>query len=149
MSSIATSLSAQQESRSANWSRLALLGPATVVAAVVANALFYFIGSTMVAYDQEFLPLAAVSGPIVMTLAPALIAVLLYATLRRFTHHAARIFKIVSAVVFVVTLIPVFTYIPTVPGWTAAQSAILVMMHVIAACVIVRVLTLAERSQAR
>jgi Family of unknown function (DUF6069) len=149
MSLIATSLSAHQESRSVNWSRLALLGPATVVAAVAANALFYVIGGTLVAYDSEFLPLASVGGPIIMTLFPAVIAVLLYAALRRFTHHPARVFAIVSAVVFVVTLTPVFTYIPTVPGWTAAQSAILVLMHVIAACVIVRLLTLSAPSQAR
>jgi ABC-type uncharacterized transport system permease subunit len=63
---------------------------------------------------------------------------------RRFTRYPARIFTIVSAVVFVITLIPVFTYIPSVPGWTAAQAAILVTMHIVAAGVIVRTLTLSD-----
>jgi hypothetical protein len=145
MSSIATSLSTHRDSRAVSKPSFALVGPATAVAAVLANALFYFIGSAFVAYDSEFLPLANVSGSIVMTVTPAILAVLLYAALRRFTHHPARIFTILSAVVFVITLVPVFSYIPTVPGWTAAQSAILVMMHVIAAAVIVRGLTLSDR----
>ena len=68
-----------------------------------------------------------------MTLVPAIVAVLLYAALLRFTHHPARTVTIVSAIVFVVSLVPDFTYIPSVPGSTAAQTAILAMMHVIAA----------------
>ena len=149
MSSIALSLSVPAESRAVSRGRFALLGLATVVAAVVANALFYFIGGTLVAYNSEFLPLANVSGAIIMTVFPATVAVLLYAGLSRFTRRPARIFTITSAVVFVVTLIPVFTYIPTVPGSTDAQTAILVVMHVIAASVIVRMLTSSSHSQAR
>ena len=85
MSSLASSLSLHAESPAVKRIPFALLGAGTVVAAVGANSLFYFLGSTVV------------------------------------------------AVVFVVSLIPVFTYIPTVPGATDAQTAILVMMHVIAA----------------
>jgi hypothetical protein len=69
---------------------------------------------------------------------------MLYDALRRLTRHPARIFKLVSAVVFVVTLIPVFTYIPTVPGSSTGQTAILFLMHVVAACVIVPLLTAAD-----
>jgi apolipoprotein N-acyltransferase len=127
----------------------ALLGLCTVVAAVAANTLFYFIGSALVAYDPEFLPLANVGGTITMTVFPAIVAVLLYATLRRFSRQPARVFSIISAIVFVVTLIPDFTYIPTVAGATAAQTVILVMMHVVAACVIVRLLTASETSRTR
>jgi hypothetical protein len=147
MSSIASSLSLQPQSRSARRTPFALVGVGTVVAAVLANTLFYFIGSALVAYDAEFLPLASVGGPIVMTVAPAIVAVLLYAALRRFARHPARIFSMVSAVVFAITLIPVFTYIPTVPGATVAQSTILVLMHVIAAAVIVRMLTQSGRAK--
>jgi hypothetical protein len=83
-----------------------------------------------------------------MTLAPAIVAVALYAALRRFSHRPARVFTIVSAVVFVVTLIPDLTYVPTVPGSTNAQIAILLMMHAVAAVVIVRLLTLSNASRA-
>ena len=123
-------------------SRFALLSVGTVLASVLANTVFYFVASLVVAYDSEFLPLASVGGAIIMTLSAGIVAVPLYAALLRFTRNPARIFTGISAVVFVLTLIPVFTYIPTVPGWTSAQSAILVSMHIIAAYVIVRGLTL-------
>jgi tryptophan-rich sensory protein len=81
-----------------------------------------------------------------MTVAPAIVAVLVYAALLRFTRRPAQIFTIISAVVFVISLIPVFTYIPTVPGVTNEQIAILVLMHVVAAVVIVRMLTSIRRT---
>lgn len=54
----------------------------------------------------------------------------------------------IAAVVFVIATIPDFTYIPTVPGATGGQTAILVLMH-IAAAVIVRMLTTLAHPQAR
>jgi hypothetical protein len=146
MSSTAMSLSAHAGSPAVNWSRFALVGPGTVLASVAANALCYFIAGTVVAYNAEFLPLASVGGPIIMTLASAIVAVLVYVALLRFTRHPAHIFTVISAVVFVITLIPVFTYIPTVPGATNAQTAILVSMHVVAASVIVALLTSVRRT---
>ena len=146
MSSTALSLSARPASHSFSWARFALLGLGTVVAAVAANTLFYFVGSAVVDYDQEFLPLANVSGAIIFTVFPATVAVLLYAGLLRFTRNPARIFTIISAIVFVLTLIPDVTYIPTVPGSTPAQTAILMMMHVVAASVILRLLTTARKT---
>ena len=124
------------------------MGIATVVAAIAANTLIYFIGGALVAYDPRFLPLANVSGEIVFTLPAAIGAVLLYAALLRFARRPARTFAIISAAVFVVATIPDFTYIPTVPGVTAGQTAILVLMHVTAAAVIVRMLTTLARPQA-
>jgi hypothetical protein len=146
MSSTAVSLSANVPSSTVNWSRFALVGPGTVLASVAANALFYFIAGAVVAYDAEFLPLANVSGAIIMTVTPAILAVLLYGALLRFTRQAARVFTITAAVVFVVTLIPVFTYIPSVAGVTNAQMAVLVVMHIVAAGVIVRMLTSIRRT---
>src|SRR5712664_2858539 len=145
MSSSAMSLSAHAGSSIVNWSRFALVGPGTVLAAVVANAVFYFVVGRVVAYNAEFLPLASVGGAIIMTVAPAIVAVLLYAALLRLTRHPPQTFTIISAIVFVISLIPVFTYIPTVPGVTNEQIAILVLMHVVAAIVIVRMLTSIRR----
>lgn len=149
MSSIALSSSARGASRTVSRGRFALVGPGTVVAAVVANVLVYLIGAAVVSYDQQFLPLANVGGAVFFTVVPAIVAVLLYAALLRFTRTPARIFTLIAAVVFVVTLIPDFTYIPTVPGATGGQTAILVLMHVVAAGVIVGMLTTLTRPQAR
>ena len=145
----AASSSASRQSRTASRGRVARLGFATVVAATVANTLLYFLGNAFVAYDPRFLPLANVSGEIVFTLPAAIGAVLLYAALLRFARKPARTFTIIAAIVFVVTLIPDFTYIPTVPGATTGQTAILVTMHIVAASVIVRMLTTLARPAAR
>jgi hypothetical protein len=149
MSSTAMSLSIQAESRTVNSVSFPLRALGTVAAAVAANALFYFLGGALVTYDPEFVVLANVSGAIIFTLAAAVVAVLVYAALRQWTQHAAGIFKGISAVVFIVTLIPDFTYIPTVPGSSNDQTAILVLMHVVAAAVIVPMLTATARSQSR
>ena len=139
-----TSAAARSARTTSRVPRFALLAPATVVAAVAANAAFYYLASAVVAYDSEFLPLANVSGAIIFTLFPALVAVPLYAALRRFTRQPARIFTILSAIVLALSLIPDFTYIPSVPGVTDGQIAVLVLMHGVAAAVIVRMLTLSQ-----
>src|SRR5215203_6338763 len=122
--------------RSVNWGRFALVGVATVIAAVLANVIVYFIGSAVVGYDPEFIVLSNASATILFTVVPAIAAVLLYAVLLRFTQNPARTFTIIAAVVLVVSLIPDVFYIPTVPGATGGQTAILSLMHVVAAAVI-------------
>jgi tryptophan-rich sensory protein len=145
MSSTALSLSVRRASSAFGWARFALLALCTVVAAVAANTLFYYVGNVFVAYDAEFLPLSDVSGAVIFTVFFAICAVAVYAALIRFTRNPARIFAIVSAIVFVVTAIPDVTYVPTVPGSTNAQIAILLIMHAIAAAVIVRMLISSPR----
>jgi hypothetical protein len=137
------------QARGFSWRRYALRALGIVVAAVLANTLFYYLGGALVAYDPDFIILSNPSGAAMFTVVPALVAVLLYAGLVRFTRHPAAIFTIISAIVFVVTLVPDFTYIPTVPGASNGQTAILVLMHVIAASVIVRLLTSTPARQPR
>ena len=151
MSSIALSSSASSPApvapRSTSRGRFALVGLGTVLAAVIANLVVYLIGSVIVGYDPQFVVLANASGTILFTVVPAIVAVLLYAALMRFTANPARIFTNIAVVVLIVSLIPDLTYIPTVPGATAGQTAILMLMHVVAAVVIVSALTTFTRSQ--
>ena len=137
------------QARGFSWSRFALRGLGTVVAAVLANTLFYYLGGALVAYDPDFVILSNPAGAMIFTVVPAIVAVVLYAALARFTSRPAAIFTVISAIVFVVTLIPDFTYIPTVPGASNAQTAVLVLMHVIAASVIVRLLMSTPARQPR
>jgi hypothetical protein len=147
--STSAATSAPAQARRFSWGRYARRGLGTVVAAVLANTLFYYLGGALVAYDPDFIVLSNPSGAAIFTLVPALVAVLLYAGLVRLTRRAASIFTVISAITFVVTLIPDFTYIPTVPGASNPQTAILVLMHVIAAAVIVRLLTGTPARQVR
>ena len=147
---IATSSSSTTRTQSSvNWGRYSLLGLGTVVAAVLANTVFYYLAAAFVAYDPEFIILTNPSGAAIFTLVPAVVATLLYAGLLRFTRHAVAVFNVISALVFVVTLIPDFTYIPTVDGASNGQTAVLILMHVIAAAVIVRMLTSQRRRDTR
>jgi hypothetical protein len=127
--------------RAFSWGRFALVGLGTVVAAVLANLIVYLIGSVVVGYDPQFVVLANASGTILFTVVPAVVAVLLYAALIRFTSNPARIFTNIAVVVLIISLIPDLTYIPTVPGASTGQTAILMLMHVVAAGVIVSMLT--------
>src|SRR5918993_2695410 len=147
MSSTALSLSssAPVASRASSRGRFALVGLGTVAAAVLANLLVYALGSAVVGYDPQFVVLANASGTILFTVVPAIVAVLLYAALMRFTSNPARIFTNIAVVVLIVSLIPDLTYIPSVPGATSGQTAILMVMHVVAAGVIVWMLTTLTR----
>lgn len=151
MSSIAvnTYTPSRAESRAINWGRYALVGLGTTVAAVVANSLFYYIGGALVDYSPEFVVLSSVSGTAIFTLFPAIVAALLYAALLRFSGNPARIFTVIAAIVFVLSLIPDVTYIPSQVGATNGQTAILMVMHAIAAVVIVWMLTTLARPRAR
>ena len=132
--------------RAFSWGRFALVGLGTVIAAVLANLIVYLIGSVVVGYDPQFVVLANASGTILFTVVPAVVAVLLYAALIRFTSNPARIFTNIAVVVLIISLIPDLTYIPTVPGASTGQTAILMLMHVVAAVVIVSMLTRLTRS---
>jgi hypothetical protein len=50
-------------------------------------------------------------------------------------EHRRVISGCISAVVFALSLIPDFTSIPTVPGSTGEQTALLMQMHAVAAAV--------------
>ncbi len=145
MSSIALSSSASSPAPVApggvSWGRFALVGLGTVIAAVLANLLVYLVGSVIVGYNPQFVVLANASGTILFTVVPAIVAVLLYAVLMRFSRDPARIFTNIAVVVLIVSLIPDLTYIPSVPGASAGQTAILMLMHGVAAVVIIGVLT--------
>src|SRR5215213_8412143 len=143
MSSIALSSSsiAHAASPAGSRGRFALIGLGTVAAAVIANLLVYALGSAVVGYDPAFVVLANASGTILFTVVPAIVAVLLYAVLMRFSRNPARIFTNIAVVVLIASLIPDLTYIPSVPGATSGQTAILMLMHVVAAGVIVWMLT--------
>ena len=145
--SLSTSLRPIASTSSAfTWGRYARIGLLTVGASVLANAAFFYLAQLAVQYDPAFLPLGNVSAPIIFTVFPAVVATLLYAGLLCFVRkHAATVFMVISAITFVVTLIPDFAYIPNVDGVSNGEIAVLVVMHALAAAIITRGLTLVRR----
>ena len=100
-----SSLSLPATSRTVNWGQFALISLGTVVAAVLANVIVYFICGTFVAYEPQFLPLASVGAIVIFTVFPAIIATLLYAILLRFTRNPARIFTIIAVIALAISSI--------------------------------------------
>jgi len=148
--SVAPSIAAAPSASHATKRGFARIGALTVLAAVLANVLVYFLGDLVIRYDPEFLVLGNASGVAIFTFTAAVVAVLVYAGLLRYTANPVRNFGIISAIVFVVTAIPDITYIPSQPGASNAQTALLLLTHLTAAGVIVGMLTtLVRPSQAR
>ena len=112
MSSMTLSPSVARVTRLGNRAHFALLGLATVLAAALANALVFYAADPFVAYDQRFEILNSAAPAISMTVMFAVPAVLLYAALRRYASNPARLYTSISAVVFVLTLVPDFTIAP-------------------------------------
>jgi Kef-type K+ transport system membrane component KefB len=148
MSSVAVTSGIHAESRSVARGRFALFGLATVVAATVANVLVYYLGAAIVGYDPLFVILQNAGGAIFFTLPAAIVAVVLYSVLLRTAKRPERTFSIISAVVLVLSIVPDITYIPTVEGSSNGQTAVLIMMHIVAAAVIVGMLTRYTRQRA-
>lgn len=149
MSSMALYPSEVAETSAVNRGRFALVGLSTVAASAVANTLFYYLGDALVTYDPDFVVLSNVVGISIFTIVPAIIAVLLYAALLRYAARPERTFTIISAVVLVLSIIPDYTYILGVEGATIAQATVLALMHVVAAAVIVWMLTTLNRQPQR
>ncbi len=121
--------------------RYAKIALATVAAATLANIAVYVVGDAIVGYNPDFVVLSTLGGTVSFTLTAAIVAVLLYGALLRWTANPVRVFHAISAVVLVVATIPDFTYIPGVEGSSNGQVAVLVVMHLVAAAVIVGMLT--------
>lgn len=117
------------------------LGIATVLSAVFANVLVYFLGDILVNYTSDFVILTNVSGVAIFTFVAAIVAVLLYAVLLRKSVQPERTFTITAAVLLVLSVIPDVTMLPGEKGSSNGQIALLVLTHIVAAVVITGMLT--------
>jgi hypothetical protein len=138
--SASTSTSASTRSRTINW-RAYLPVALTAIVAALSNVVVYFLGDAIIDYHPDFVELGSAVGIAIFTGVLALAAALIYAGLLRFTDRAKGTFQVIAAVVLVVSLIPDLTLIPGEPGVSNGQTAVLMVMHVVAAAVIVPVLT--------
>lgn len=124
--------------------RLLWATPLAAVVAAALNALIFLIGraggtltdDVGLTINGQTQPLTL--GPVIgSTIVPILVAGVLLALLGRFARRPIRVFTIVAAVVFVLSLATPFT----LPGADLAYRATLLLMHVMAAAVAVGLLT--------
>ena len=123
----------------------------TAVAAALANALVYFAASGLGTISQSVLLPSAVGvspltvGLVVITsIIGAIGAAIVFAIIGLFARRPVRLFRIVAAVVLVLS----FTMPATVPGVPVAMRLSLAVMHVVVWAVSVGLLTTLARREA-
>ena len=128
--------------RVAGFGRLLGYGAVAGVVAAVLNAVVYLVASALGAIPSDVevgntggpLPLGAV---VVFSFVPAILAAGLLALLGRWIRRPIRVFVVLAVVVFVLSLYTPFS----IPGAPVAMILALELMHLVAAVVIVGVLT--------
>ena len=124
--------------------------PAGLLAALVAaaaNAVVYLVAAAAGAMPQDIVvngqgPIAL---PVVATMSAfgAVAGTVVYALVGRFTRRPVRVFRVVADVALVLSFAGPFT----IPGAPAAMIATLLLMHVVAAAVVVGLLTTLARGK--
>ena len=133
----------------AAFSRLWWVGLLVIVVATVVNILLATGATTLFASQRAFSPLGA--GPVgFFTVIGSLGAVIVFGLLGRFSQHPIRLFRIVTVVVLVLTLIPDLLMLahPLFPSTTPTGVAILMVLHIVTAAICVGMLTTLGRARA-
>jgi hypothetical protein len=142
-------ISSVQPTERVAFNRLLWVSPLTILAAVVANVIIQQIAVAVLRPDPLFMPLTLII-PIVFTFVGGLGAVIVYALIGRFARKPIQLFRRVAAVVLVVSFIPDILMLITRfnPGTTAANVAMLMLMHVVTWAITVGMLTRLARTEA-
>ena len=124
------------------WGRLVLVALLAAVAAAVANGVVYLAAAAAGAMPQDVVVNG--QGPITLPIVAAasvqgaVAAAVVYALLCRFARRPVRVFRVVAAVVLVLSFVTPFT----IPGGAPVPMILaLEAMHVVAAAVVVGLLT--------
>ncbi len=131
------------------FNRLLWVGPLAVIAATLANVVLQQLAVAVLNPDPAFIPLTF-AAPIVFTVVGVLGAVIVYAIIGRFSRQPIPLFGRVALVALVVSFIPDILMLITGfnPGTTAANVAVLALMHVVAWAIAVGMLTQLARTEA-
>ncbi len=127
--------------------RLLWAGPLAAIAAAAANTIVYFVAFALGAMPRDVVVEGSepvTLGPVVFSsLVGAVGAVVLFAIVALLARRPIRVFRIVAAVALVLSFATPFT----IPGAPVAMVATLLLMHVVAAVVIVGILTTLARAK--
>ena len=120
-------------------------GLKALVWANLANAAVWWVGVSVLPVPADFPPLAGVGPTLFFTSVGAVGAVAVYAVVRRTSSRPAILFRRIAALVLLLSFIPDLALLTeggreAVPGVTVPGVVLLMVMHVVAAGVIVQVL---------
>ncbi|HEU5101110.1 MAG TPA: DUF6069 family protein [Roseiflexaceae bacterium] len=138
VASTSTAVSTERVSLGRLWWASLLAG----LGAAVVNVVVYYIVSAAGAIPQTVLipgmNLPVTVFPVILnSIVPAILAGIVLALLNRFTRRPVRIFRIVAAILLVLS----FANPLTIPGAPLSMILALDFMHIVAAAIIVGVLT--------
>ena len=120
-----------------------------VVAAIIAIVVNVIIGQAALLLGAAKLPMLTPPPIVVFTLVGLVGATIVFLLLRRFTKNPVRIFQIVAAVMLVLSFIPDFLLLgSTATGSLWLTVGALLLMHIVAAAVVVWALTVYKAARA-
>lgn len=123
------------------WGRLVPVGLLAAFVAAIANAVVYLVAVAAGAMPQDIVVngQGPITLPVVATMSVfgAVAGTAVYALIGRFAQRPVRVFRVVAAVVLVLSFVTPFT----ISGAPVSMILALELMHVFAAAVIVGLLT--------
>ena len=130
------------------------VGLQTIVAAVIAALVVRAAAITVLDIPTSFPPLADPGPTIFFTLVGVLGAVGVFAAVRRFASQPTRLFRSIATVALVVSFLPDLWLLTDAaseafPGATPASVGTLMVQHVVAAAIVVWMLTMRGRREGR
>lgn len=127
------------------WGRLVPVGLLAAVATAVVNTAVYFIAARggVITQDVVVNGQGPITPPMIAAASVfgAVAGTIVYAVVGRFVSRPVRVFRVIAAVALALSFIGPLT----IPGAPAAMVATLLLMHGIAAAVIVGLLTTLAR----
>lgn len=129
------------------WGRLVPAGLLAALAAAAANAVVYLVATAAGAMPQDVVVNG--QGPITLPMVAGMSAfgaaagAVVYALVGRFARRPVRVFRVVAAAALVLSFAGPFT----IPGAPASMVAALLLMHAVAAAVVVGLLTTLARGR--
>lgn len=125
---------------------LGLSAALAIGGALAATLATRMLGLALIDVPPEFPPLSGPGPTIFFTTVSSIVAVIVYAGVRRWSKRPDRLFRVIAAVVLVLSFLPDLWLLgegaaTAFPGATPGGVGLLMMMHVVAAVVIVWALT--------
>ncbi len=126
--------------------RLWLTGLGALVGALVANVALWWVSTAALAIPPEFPPLVGPAPTIFFTAIGVGGGVVAFAIICRFFDHPVRLFRRVAAAALVLSLVPdIWLWSDGAgaqfPGASIAAVSVLMLMHILAAGIVVWVMT--------
>ncbi|MFN8639475.1 MAG: DUF6069 family protein [Dehalococcoidia bacterium] len=114
-----------------------------IVGAILANTVLYYLARAVIEVNPAFAPLGTPVQPALFTLGGVGLACVLYAWMRSRGGDVNHRFTLVAIVALILSFLPDVVLLASgMPGATPASITVLMLMHVVAGAIAIKVLTM-------